>query len=176
MKFLFIIASLATLAGCATQQPTAYNTPADPREWRTVSVTNVDLPPGAPRPDNYTSRYVDTVPAPSGNSVTYSSAGSVPVYTYGPGVYTPAPVVVAQPYYNQPQVSIGLGFGIGRHGFLGINQHFGGYPYAAPYGYWPHSSFILRSAPRHHGWRHHDGRRGHDGRGHRRGDGRRGHR
>lgn len=175
MKSLIIIASLATLAGCATQQPTAYNTPSDPREWRTVSVTNVDLPPGAPRPENYTSRYVDTVPAPSGNSVTYSSAGAVPVYTYGPGVYAPAPVVVHP--YNQPQVSIGLGFGIGRHGWLGINQHFGGYPYASPYSYWPHSSFILRSSPRHHhGWRHHDRRRGHDGRGYRRGDGRRGHR
>ena len=156
MKSLIIIASLATLAGCATQQPTAYHTPADPREWRTVSVTNVDLPPDAPRPDNYSSRYVETAPAPTGNSVTYTSAGTAPVYTYGP-----APVVVAQPYYNQPQVSIGLGFGVGRHGFLGINQHFGGYPYAAPYGYWPHSSFILRSSRHHHGWRHHDGRRGH---------------
>lgn len=166
MKSLIIIASLATLAGCATQYPTAYDNPADPGEWRTVSVTNVDLPPGAPRPDNYTSRHVESVPA-TGNSVTYSSAGTAPVYTYGPGV--------VQPYYNQPQVSIGLGFGVGRHGWLGINQHFGGYPYAAPYSYWPHSSFVLRSR-HHHGWRHHDGRRGHDGRGHRRGDGRRGHR
>lgn len=164
MKSLIIIASLATLAGCATQQPTAYNNPSDPREWRTVSVTNVDLPPDAPRPDNYSSRYVETVPAPYGNSVTYSSAGTAPVYTYGPAGY-------AQPYYNQPQVSIGLGFGIGHHGFLGINQHFGGYPYASPYGFWPQSSFILRSSPRHY-YRHHDGRRGHHGRG----DGRRGRR
>ncbi|MFD2367263.1 hypothetical protein [Pseudoduganella sp. GCM10020061] len=174
MKSLIIIASLATLAGCATQQPTAYQQPADPREWRTVSVTNVDLPPGAPRPDNYTSRYVESIPAaPPGNSVTYSSAGTVPVYTYGPGGYVPAPVVVAQPYYNQPQVSIGLGFGIGRHGFLGINQHFGGYPYVAPYSYWPSSSFIFSSrhysgSRFHHGGRHHGG--------YRRGDGRRGHR
>jgi hypothetical protein len=173
MKSLIIIASLATLAGCATQQPTAYDNPADPREWRTVSVTNVDLPPDAPRPDNYTSRYVESAPAYSGNSVTYSSAGSAPVYTYGPGgVYAPAPVVV-QPY-NQPQVSIGLGFGVGRHGWLGVNQHFGGYPYYSPYSYWPHSSLFIRSTPRYHGWRHH--RRGYDGRGYRRGDGRCGHR
>lgn len=168
MKTLIIIASLATLAGCATQQPYGYDSPADPREWRTVSVTDVNLPPGAPRPENYSSQYVDTMPAPAGNSVTYSSAGSVPVYTYGPGGYVPAPVVV-QPYYSQPQVSIGLGFGVGRHGFLGINQSFGGYPYAAPYSYYP-STFVFGS--RFYGGRHHhDGRRW-DGRR----DGRRGHR
>ena len=159
MKSLIIIASLATLAGCATQ-PGNYASSGDPYQWRTVSVTNVDLPPGAPRPDHYT-----YTPVPQ-NSVTYSSSGA-PVHTYAPGTYYSAPVVVApQPYYyNQPQVSIGLGFGIGRHGFLGINQHFGG-PYGyAPYSYWPHRFGVYghrhwsHHHGRHHGPRHHGPRR-----------------
>lgn len=160
MKSLIIIASLATLAGCATQ-PGNYASSGDPYQWRTVSVTDVNLPPDAPRPDHYTS-----TPVPQ-NSVTYSSSAATPVYSYAPGAYYPAPVVVApQPYYyNQPQVSIGLGFGIGRHGFLGINQHFGG-PYGyAPYSYWPHRVGIYghrhwsRHHNRHHGPRHHGPRR-----------------
>lgn len=160
MKSLIVIASLATLAGCASQQ-SAYQTPGDPREWRTVSVTNVNLPPDAERPENFTSTPVEVRP---GSSVTYSSAGAAPVYTYPSGTYA-APVVVApRPWYGQPQVSIGLGFGIGRHGWLGINQHFGGYPYAAPYSYWP--SQIGIGIHRHrHGHRHHGPR--HGGRRHR---------
>lgn len=149
MKSLIIIASLATLAGCATQ-PGYYASSGDPYQWRTVSVTDVNLPPDAARPDNYTSTPV-----------------TAPAYGYAPGTYYPAPVVVApRPYYyNQPQVSIGLGFGIGRHGFLGINQHFGG-PYGyAPYSYWPHSIGIVghrhwsRPHGRYHGPRHHGPRR-----------------
>lgn len=175
MKSLIIIASLATLAGCANQQYAGYGTPSDPRQWRTVSVTNVDLPPGAPRPDNYTSVPVD--PATYGNTVTYRSGGYAPSYSYAPSYGYAPPVVVTQPYYNQPQISLGLGFGIGRHGWLGINQSWGGYPGVyAPYSYWPHRSFYrphyYRPAPRfvvprhHHGPRHdggrrHDGRRGH---------------
>lgn len=151
MKFLIIIASLAMLAGCATQQPGSYSSSTDPREWRTVSVTNVDLPPDAPRPENYTSTPVE---AQSGYSVTYRSDDPAPAYTYAPGTYYSAPVVVApQPWYGQPQVSIGLGFGIGRHGWIGINQHFGSYPhFYSPYraGYDGH-----RHMHRHHGWRHH---------------------
>lgn len=163
MKSLIIIASLATLAGCA-DYPTAYNNSGDPREWRTVSVTNVDLPPGAARPNNYTSVPVDAATYP----YTYSSPGA---YSYGPRVYS-------QPYWNQPQISLGLGFGVGRHGWLGINQTWGGYSgygygypgIYAPYSYWPYRSYYRPApryiVPRHHyqrhdGWRR-DGRR--DGR------------
>lgn len=163
MKSLIIIASLAALAGCATQ-PGNYASSGDPYQWRTVSVTNVNLPADAARPDNYTSTPVQVAPQ---NSVTYSSSGSAPVYTYAPGTVYSAPVVVAPHpyYYNQPQVSIGLGFGVGRHGWLGINQHFGG-PYGyAPYSYWPHRIGVFghrhwsRHHHRHHGPRHHGPRR-----------------
>ncbi|HEU4851372.1 MAG TPA: hypothetical protein VFT37_04370 [Telluria sp.] len=166
MKSLIIIASLATLAGCATDRYAGYGQPSDPRQWRTVSVTNVDLPPDAPRPDNYTSVPVD--PATYGNSVTYRSGGYAPVYSYGSGVYAP-PVVVTQPYYNQPQISLGLGFGIGRHGWLGLNQTWGGYPHVyAPYSFWPYRPYYRpvpryvvprHHSPRHHFPRHRDGRR-----------------
>lgn len=111
MKTMIIIAAAAMLAGCATapQQQYGYNAPADPSQWRVVSVTPVPAGTGA----RVASR------SPDGSRVEYSSEpyaatspvyGSQPVYGYG---Y--APVYAPQPSYYYPPVSLSLGFVFGRH-------------------------------------------------------------
>lgn len=134
MKYLFAIAALAALGGCATQQPgppnygtrapTAYQQPSDPHQWHVVSVENVNLPPGAPRPANETTT---VLPAPSASqpSVAYQSA---PVVVAPAPVYVPAPVIV-DPYYEPyyyPPVSLSLGFMFGSGGWHHGGRGWGG--------------------------------------------------
>jgi len=112
-KFAIIIASLATLAGCATQHPNyasrGYASPGDPGEWRVVSVTPVPLGTGA-----RAAASGQAAPTTTGPTVSYSTPATVsPVYVPQP-VYTPEPVYVERPRYYYPPISIGLGFNFGR--------------------------------------------------------------
>jgi hypothetical protein len=124
-KLAIIIASLATLSGCATYYPApgyatrGYGQP-DANGWQVVSVTPVA--PG-------------TAAANGGNAVVSSApAYADPVYApapvYGAPVYA-APVYAAPVYdpFWYPPVSIGLGFSFGSwccHGGHG-GGHWGGY-------------------------------------------------
>jgi hypothetical protein len=148
MKYVLVIAALAALGGCATQQPgpaiygtrsAQYVQPADPHQWHVVSVTDVNLPPGTERPANVTS---EPLPAPSAAqpSVAYTQPyqpgvayGTAPVIVQQP-IYA-APVVVEDPYYYYPPVSLSLGFMFGSGGW-----HHGGRGYGG-----------LRWSPRFHG-------------------------
>lgn len=124
-KLIFVCASLAALAGCATPGPgpanhgtRAYSQPVDPNGWQVVSVTPVPLGTGERAGDAgvVTSSNVLVNPAPvvPGRSV-YAA----------PPVYVPAPVIVRDPYWYPP-VSIGLGFSFGRS-WGGHHHHRGGY-------------------------------------------------
>lgn len=118
MKTLLVIAAVAALAGCAEapiQQ--RYAQPADPGQWRVVSVTPVEPGTGA------------RVAAASrdGTPVEYSSVpvSQVPIYT-PPPVYAPAPVYYPEPAYYWPPVSLSLGFVFGRHWGHGRGHYRGG--------------------------------------------------
>ena len=120
MKILLTIASVAVLAGCATQPAqrnyaTTYPQPADPSQWHVVSVT-----PVAPGTRDRLAAGAD-----NGSSVQYTSepitSNYAPQRYYAPGqVYGPQPVYVAPPMYAPapayyyPPVSIGLDFMFGR--------------------------------------------------------------
>jgi hypothetical protein len=126
MKKLAIILASATLAGCATQQPYyaagTYIPPADPGQWRVVSVT-----PVAPGTGARAAAAGDTgVVTSSGIEYSPQQAPQTvfvpqPVYVPAP-VYAPAPVYVQEPYWYPP-ISIGLGFSFGR----GWGGHRGGW-------------------------------------------------
>lgn len=130
MKYLFVIATLAALGGCATEPPgpanygtrapvaygmaapgsvTYSSQPADPHQWHTVSVTPVTLPPDAPRPANVTSEPM-VAAAPAQPSVVYTAPAPVVVEQ---------PVIIEEPYYTYPPLSFSLGFGGWRHGGWG---------------------------------------------------------
>ncbi|UGQ47401.1 hypothetical protein [Massilia endophytica] len=100
MKKIFVLPLLALgLAGCASQP--YYAQPANPYEWRTVSVT--PLPAG-------------TI-ANSPSRVTYTTEElPAPTVTYVPQpVYVPAPVYAPAPAYYYPPVSIGFDFIFSNH-------------------------------------------------------------
>jgi hypothetical protein len=118
MKTLLVIAVAAALAACAEaplQQ--RYAQPADPGQWRGVSVTPVEPGTGA------------RVAAASkdGTPVEYSNVpvSQAPVYTPVP-VYTPAPVYYPEPAYYWPPVSLSLGFVFGHHWGYGRGHYRGG--------------------------------------------------
>lgn len=116
MKTLLVIAIAASLAACAeapVQQ--RYAQPADPGQWRVVSVTPVE--PGTAARVAAASK--------DGTAVEYSSAPVSQVYTPVP-VYTPAPVYYPEPAYYWPPVSLSLGFVFGRHWGHGRGHYRGG--------------------------------------------------
>lgn len=125
MKTLFAIATLAVLAGCATQPRTvsyagAYAQPSDPSQWRVVSVTPVAPGTGermAATSGTVTSTPIDTSSQPvqyASQPVQYTSQ---PVYVQQP-VYVAAPLYVRDPYYDYyPPVSLSLGFVFGNGGW-----------------------------------------------------------
>lgn len=122
MKSLIIIATAAALAGCATTPPGpgyygSHAVPADPSQWRVVSVTPVPLGTG------------DRVAASgNGSRVEYTSEPvtvSQPVYVPTP-VYVPQPVYAPAPSYYYPPVSLSLGFVFGRHWSRGHGHVRGG--------------------------------------------------
>jgi hypothetical protein len=129
------VAATATLGGCAYDAPRGaygapyganYTAPADPGQWRVVSVT-----PVAPGTGERLA-----ASSSSGSATQYSSAPIVtqPVYVAQPGYY-PAPVYYAPAPYYYPPVSIGLDLGFGRSwgghrggrnwGGIGIGTRFG---------------------------------------------------
>jgi len=130
MKTLIVVlASLATLAGCAAPGPgpanygtRGYAQSNDPNGWQVVSVTPVPLGTGSRAGDAgvVTSSEVVTNPAPivAGRPM----YGAAPMY--GAPLYAPAPVYVQDPYWYPP-VSIGLGFSFGRS--WGGHHHGGGH-------------------------------------------------
>ena len=104
-----IIVSLGALAGCAAPGPyysnQGYAQPADPSQWRVVSVTPVPIGTGA------------RVASSGGSTVTSTP---VPATSYSTPYYTPQqPVYVEQPNYWYPPISIGLGFDFGRSSWRG---------------------------------------------------------
>ena len=127
-KLIFVFASLAALAGCATPGPgpadygtRGYAQSNDPNGWQVVSVTPVPLGTGERAGDAgvVTSSEVETNPAPV---VAGRQVYGAPVY--GAPVYAPAPLYAPSPYWYPP-VSIGLGFSFGRS--WGGGHHHGGY-------------------------------------------------
>lgn len=127
MKVLLGLAVLATLGGCAVDQPDRgpYGNmgaaqPRDPSQWRVVSVTPVPAGTGA----QVAAR------SPDGKPVEFSStvlAATAPGYAAAP-VYVQTPVYVQQPadYWPPVALSIGLGFGFGHHWSRG-RGHVGGH-------------------------------------------------
>ncbi|WEF30708.1 hypothetical protein [Pseudoduganella chitinolytica] len=112
MKTLFVVPVIAVLlAGCAAPGPYYAAQPADPYQWRTVSVTPVPLGTGARAPagGDYTSRPVTTT-----TYVQQPVYVPQPVYTPAP-VYAPSPVYAAPPAYYWPPISIGLDFMFSNH-------------------------------------------------------------
>ena len=130
-KLIFVFASLAALAGCATPGPgpanygtRGYAQSNDPNGWQVVSVTPVPLGTGERAGDAgvVTSSEIVAEQAPY---VTGRPVYGAPVYgapVYGAPVY-PAPVYAPSPYWYPP-VSIGLGFSFGRSWG---GHHHGGY-------------------------------------------------
>jgi hypothetical protein len=132
MKHVLCLVVLATLGGCAVQQPggyagPGYAQPSDPSQWRVVSVTPVPAGTG------------DRVAAnsASGSRVEYSSTPvsatrniyvPTPIYVQQP-VYVPQPIYQPEPAYYYPPVSLSLGFVFGRHwggGYGYGHRHFRG--------------------------------------------------
>ena len=137
MQKLIVIAVVAALAGCETAPRNDYGNryrqaPADPSQWRVVSVTPVAPGTG------------DRVAAANnGSRVEYSAPTPVttervivqqqPVYVAQQPVYAPAPVYAPYPvyapapayYYPPVSLSLGLGFVFGRHWSHGGRGHIG---------------------------------------------------
>lgn len=134
-----ILGSLGVLAGCAAPGPTyTYAQPADPSQWRVVSVTPVPLGTGAQVAASGNAGVVTSTPIESpAPSTGWTTTTVTPVYRTAPSVivqqqpvYVPQPVYVEQPRYWYPPVSIGLGFDFGRgswrgHRYRGWGGHIG---------------------------------------------------
>jgi len=119
MKTLLCIGIIAALAGCAevpVQQ--RYAQPADPGQWRVVSVTPVE--PGTAARVAAASK--------DGTAVEYSSVPVSPAPVYvPPATYVPAPVYYPEPAYYYPPVSLSLGFVFGHRWGYGRGHHRGGW-------------------------------------------------
>ncbi len=119
-KLIFVAASLAVLAGCASPNPNYYGSrgyaqPADPGQWRVVSVTPVPLGTGSRAAASGDTGVTTSSVPQSGYTTTYTTQ---PVYVQQQPVYGPQPVYIPEPIYEPryyyPPVSIGLGFNFGR--------------------------------------------------------------
>ena len=117
MKLLFTLLSLASLAsltslsGCAYAPSVPHHhasrhalLPADPGQWRVVSVTPVPLGTGERT----------ATASGTGSSVQYSSEPIARTVYMPQPVYVPAPMYSAPAPYYYPPVSIGLDFMLGR--------------------------------------------------------------
>ncbi|MYM32052.1 hypothetical protein SAMN05192549_10580 [Duganella sacchari] len=109
-----VVAALAALTGCATQQRPAYYTTTrvqDPYQWHTVSV----MPSGS---QAQSGTWTEELPAQQPSRVTYSTEPAyttTTTYVSQPVYYAPAPVYYAPaPAYYYPPVSIGLDFSFGH--------------------------------------------------------------
>jgi predicted small lipoprotein YifL len=106
-----VLAALAALTGCATQQPGYYASAPrvqDPYQWHTVSVSPSDRAGGT------TTTYTEALPTPN-SRVVYAEPAYTTTYVNPPVYYAPAPVYYAPaPSYYYPPVSIGLDFSFGR--------------------------------------------------------------
>ena len=140
-KLAIVIVSLGALAGCAAPGPyynnQTYARPADPSQWRVVSVTPVPIGTGARVTASGQSTTTSTpVPATTYSDSTYSTpyystqqpvyVQQQPVYVQQP-VYAPQPIYVEQPNYWYPPISIGLGFDFGRSSWRGHRGGRGGW-------------------------------------------------
>lgn len=130
MKILLPIISLALLGGCAYQpvgpEPVygaRYAPPANPGQWRVVSVTPVAPGTGA----QLAAASGKGTPEPQYSAETTTTTAPIyvtqPVY-YPQPIYVPQPVYAPAPYYYPP-VSIGLDFGFGWGGH-GRGRNWGG--------------------------------------------------
>ena len=137
-KLAIIIVSLGALAGCAAPGPyysnQGYAQPADPSQWRVVSVTPVPIGTGARVASSGASTTTSTpLPASTYSATTTSTGYSTPYYTQQQPVYVqqqpvyiqqqpvyvPQPIYVEQPNYWYPPISIGLGFDFGHSSWHG---------------------------------------------------------
>lgn len=118
-----MIVALGTLAGCVAPGPRytqAYGQPADPSQWRVVSVTPVPLGTGARAAASGDSGVTTSTPLPTTSYSTPYYTVQQPVYAQQPvyvqqqPVYVPQPIYVQEPNYWYPPISIGLGFDFGR--------------------------------------------------------------
>ena len=108
---LFSLTSMASLSGCAyaPSGPPPHATrhaslPADPGQWRVVSVTPVLLGTGERA----------AAASGTGSSVRYSSEPIARTVYVPQPVYVPAPMYFAPAPYYYPPMSIGLDFMLGR--------------------------------------------------------------
>ena len=118
-KLIILVASVATLAGCAAPGPgpanygnRGYAQAGDPNGWQTVSVTPVPLGTGARAGDAGVVTSSNVVVDPGAYRGAYQG-GYQAAPVYGQPVYGYPPVYVQDPYYTPP-VSIGLGLSFGR--------------------------------------------------------------
>lgn len=140
MKTLLTIISLVILSGCASQ-PTGQRPvyggrnapPADPGQWRVVSVTPVAPGTGAQlaaASGKGTSTDAAYQPSSSSPYGARPYATTTPIYV-SPSVYYPQPIYLPQPVYAPvprsyyPPLSIGLDFGFGRS-WGGRGRNWGG--------------------------------------------------
>lgn len=120
MKTIFaVVAALAALTGCATQQPAYYTTARvqDPYQWHTVSSEPV-YRNGATAASVGPSYTTEELPVTTTSSrVVYTTE---PVYAPVQTVYVAQPAYYAPaPSYYYPPVSIGLDFMFTNHGWGG---------------------------------------------------------
>lgn len=116
MKSLLALAVLAALGGCAVAPPVRYAQPADPSQWRVVSVT--------PVPAGTSARIAANSPDGNASEFTSVPVAAAPVYAPPPVIYAPAPYE-PEPAYYWPPVSLSLGFIFG-HRWGGGRAHFRG--------------------------------------------------
>ena len=123
MKSLVLIVVAAALGGCATYPDgrgygyvDSGTRPADPSQWRVVSVTPVPAGTGE--------RIAAT--SPNGAPTEFSSRPISPQEYQSSPVYAPAPVYYPEPTYFYPPVTLSLGFVFGNRWGHG-HRHRGGH-------------------------------------------------
>jgi hypothetical protein len=143
MKTLLTILSLAILGGCAVAPPgpprpssygAHYPAPADPSQWRVVSVTPVA--PGTGERLAANSGQVQVENSSSGQYYAEPIGSTAPAYAQQPAyppqpayaappLYAPAPYYAPAPSYYYPAVTFGLGLMFGHSWGGGHHGHYG---------------------------------------------------